>query len=145
MIGRARQRLLHGRAVVRRGGPERRLLEAIAGAVLVRVVTGAAGAAIILVNLWYVLRQLGPVHLRRRYGNLEIAEQVPRAYLVGGAVLVGVLAGWWLSTLQFGGNVPSPCWRGCSESWGVTDPLFGHDLSFYVFACRSITAGSSTC
>jgi uncharacterized protein len=101
----------------------------------VRVVMGAIGAVIILVNLWYVLRQLGPVHLRRRYGNLEIAEQVPRSYLVGGAILVAVLAGWWLATLQFGGNVPVAMLAWLQrESWGVADPLFGHDVSFYVFS-----------
>jgi uncharacterized protein len=101
----------------------------------VRVVTGLVGAALILLNLWYVLRQLGPVHLRRRYGNLEIAEQVPRTYLIGGAIGVSVLAGWWLSSLQFSGNaaVALLAWLR-SESWGVADPLFGHDLSFYIFS-----------
>lgn len=103
-------------------------------AATVRALMSAAGAVLILVNLWYVLRQLGPVHLRRRYGNLEIAEQVPRTYLLGGAVLVAVLAGWWLSTLQFGGNVPIAVLAWLQrESWGISDPLFGHDLSFYVF------------
>jgi uncharacterized protein len=99
-----------------------------------RLVMGAIGAAIILLNLWFVLRQLGPVHLRRRYGNLEFAEQVPRSLLVGGAVLVSVLAGWWLSTLQFGGNVPVALLAWLQrESWGIVDPLFGLDLSFYIF------------
>jgi uncharacterized protein len=103
--------------------------------VMVHLVMGAIGAALILVNLWFVLRQLGPVHLRRRYGNLEIAEQVPRSYLVGGAVLVAVLAGWWLASLQFGGNVPVAMLAWLQrESWGVADPLFGHDVTFYVFS-----------
>jgi uncharacterized protein len=109
----------------------RRLVAAAA----VRVTMGAIGAALILLNLWYVLRQLGPVHLRRRYGNLEIAEQVPRSYLVGGALAVSVLAGWWLATLQFGGNAPIAVLAWLQrENWGVTDPLFGHDVSFYVFS-----------
>jgi uncharacterized protein len=101
----------------------------------VRAATGAIGAAVILLNLWYVLRQLGPVHLRRRYGNLEIAEQVPRSYLVGGALAVSVLAGWWLSSLQFGGNMPVAVMAWLRhESWGISDPLFGRDLSFYIFS-----------
>jgi uncharacterized protein len=104
-------------------------------AVAVHLVTGTVGAAIILVNLSYVLRHLGPVHLRRRYGNLEIAEQVPRGYLVGGAVAVSLLAGWWLSSLQFGGHAPVAVLAWLQrERWGITDPLFGFDLSFYVFS-----------
>ncbi|HSK19558.1 MAG TPA: UPF0182 family protein [Longimicrobiales bacterium] len=103
--------------------------------VSVRAVTGAVGAALILANVWYVLRQLGPVHLRRRYGNLEIAEQVPRAHLVTGAVAISVLAGLWLSSVQFSGNsaVALLAWLR-AEPWGVQDPLFGRDLSFYIFS-----------
>lgn len=102
---------------------------------ITRLVTGVLGGAVIMLNLWYVLRQLGPVHLRRRYGNLEIAEQVPRSYLVTGAIAVAVLAGWWLSGIQFGGTVPVSvlAWLR-HESWGLTDPLFGKDLSFYIFS-----------
>jgi uncharacterized protein len=100
-----------------------------------RIVTGGIGAGLILINLWYVLRQLGPVHLRRRYGNLEFAEQVPRTYLVAGAAAVSILAGWWLSTLQFGGNVPITMLAWLQrEAWGVSDPLFNADVSFYVFS-----------
>jgi uncharacterized protein len=106
----------------------------------VRAITGGLGAALILLNLWYVLRQLGPVHLRRRYGNIEIAEQVPRAYLIGGALLVAVLAGWWLSGIQFGGNMPVALLAWLSgERWGVPDPLFGRDVAFYVFTLPILT------
>jgi uncharacterized protein len=99
-----------------------------------RLAVGAVGAAIILANLWYVLRQLGPVQLRRRYGNVEIAEQVPRRRLIAGGVIAAVLAGWWLSGLQFGGQVPVTVLAWLQrEPWGVADPLFGRDLSFYVF------------
>ena len=109
----------------------RRLLAVVTA----RSIMGALGAAVILLNLWYVLRQLGPVHLRRRYGNLEFAEQVPRSYLVGGAVLVSVLAGLWLASLQFGGNVPVAIMAWLQrEDWGIVDPLFGLDLSFYIFS-----------
>ena len=54
-------------------------------AVTVRSVAGGVGAALVLLNLWIVVRQLGPVHLRRRYGNLEIAA--PFAVWFGDAVV----------------------------------------------------------
>lgn len=103
--------------------------------VLVRILAGALGGLVVLLNLLYVTRHLGPVHLRRRYGNLEIAEQVPRLHVRVGIVLISLLAGWWLSGVQFG---PGPslsvlAWTR-AVSWGVSDPLFNHDLSFYVFA-----------
>lgn len=101
---------------------------------VVRAVTGAIGAALVLVNLLHVVRHLGPVHLRRRYGNLEIAEQVPRAHVRIGIFLVSVLAGWWISGIQFGSRASLAvlAWLR-SDAWGVSDPLFGNDFSFYVF------------
>lgn len=101
----------------------------------VRALTGAIAAAIVLVNLWTVARKLGPIHLRRKYGNLEIAEQIPRVYVIGGIAITGVLAGWWLSGLAFGNAnaLHVLAWVRQVE-WGVSDPLFGRDLSFYVFS-----------
>ncbi|MGH7574278.1 MAG: UPF0182 family protein [Longimicrobiales bacterium] len=101
----------------------------------VRAATGAVTAALVLLNLWIVVRQLGPVQLRRRYGNLEIAEQVPRSAVLVGVVLTAVLAGWWLSGMTFGGDAPLSVLTWLRrEPWGVRDPLFGRDLSFFVFA-----------
>jgi hypothetical protein len=107
-------------------------LRAIIG---VRLATGVLAGAIVLVNLFAVVRHLGPVHLRRRYGNLEISEQVPRLYVRGGVLVAAILAGVWLSGIAFPG--PSAlavlAWANRS-SWGIADPLFGRDLSFYVFS-----------
>lgn len=102
--------------------------------VMVRTVTGAVGAVLVLVNLWFVVRHLGPVHLRRRYGNLEIAEQVPRRYVNAGIVATAVLAGWWLSGIRFGSDpaLAVLAWLH-RPAYGVADPLFGRDLSFYIF------------
>ena len=68
-------------------------LTRLAVSALVRLGTGSIGAAFVLLNLWLVTRQLGPVHLRRRYGNLEIAEQVPRGYLFAGTAAACVARG----------------------------------------------------
>src|SRR5688500_8036105 len=44
----------------------------------VRAVAAIIGAAVVFANLWLVARRLGPVQVRRRYGNIEISEQIPR-------------------------------------------------------------------
>lgn len=102
--------------------------------VSVRAVIGAVVGALVFTNLLLVARRLGPVHVRRRYGNLEIAEQVPRRMVVGLALLLSLLAGWWLSGVQFGGATPLGVWAWFRHvPWSIQDPLFGRDLSFYVF------------
>ncbi|HEX6939157.1 MAG TPA: UPF0182 family protein [Longimicrobiales bacterium] len=107
----------------------------LAAAAGVRLAAGGVAAVVILANLWIVARRLGPIHLRRTYGNIEIAEQVPRSYVLGGSLAAAVLAGWWFSGLVFGGDeaIRVLAWIRHVE-WGVTDPLFGRDLSFYVFS-----------
>jgi hypothetical protein len=106
----------------------------ILAVVSVRAVVGAAVVALVFANLLLVARRLGPVHVRRRYGNLEIAEQVPRRMILGLALLLALLAGWWLSGVQFGGATPLGVWAWFRHMpWDIQDPLFGRDLSFYVF------------
>ncbi|MCI0434716.1 MAG: UPF0182 family protein [Gemmatimonadetes bacterium] len=102
---------------------------------MVRVVTAVAGGAFVLANLARVVRHLGPVQLRRRYGNLEIAEVVPRAYVRTGIILAAGLAGWWLSGISFpgGSTLGVLAWLN-HVPWGQTDPLFQRDLAFYVFS-----------
>lgn len=102
---------------------------------VVRAAVGLVAAAIVFANLAMVARQLGPVHLRRRYGNLEIAEQVPRKYLLAGAAVTAVLAGWWLSGVQFDGDgaLAVATWLR-QVPWGARDPLLGRDVGFYVFS-----------
>lgn len=107
----------------------------LGAAAVVRVVSSALAATVVLLNLWIVFRHLGPIHVRRRYGNLEIAEQIPRRYLIGAMALVAVLAGWWLSSLQFGGGASLATLAWIRQvGWGVTDPVFGRDLSFFLFS-----------
>ncbi|MEO5510398.1 MAG: UPF0182 family protein [Longimicrobiales bacterium] len=102
--------------------------------VVVRIIAGLAAGAFVFANLWLVTRRLGPVRVRRRYGNIEIAEQVPRTFVTSACVVIALLAGWWLATMQFGGSVPLALAAWLKHtSWGIADPLFHRDLSFYVF------------
>lgn len=100
-----------------------------------RAAAALFGGLFVLANLWYVTRQLGPVHVRRRYGNIEISEQIPRRIVTIGMFVASILAGWWLAGVKFGGglsmNVLNWLHR---QPWGMRDPLFNNDLSFYVFA-----------
>lgn len=57
--------------------------------------TAALGAAILAFsNLAYLIRRRGAIQLRREYGNLEIVEQIPRRWVMAGAIAVSALAGW---------------------------------------------------
>ncbi len=100
----------------------------------VRTVAAVVGAAIVLLNGWLVARLLGPVRVRRRYGNIEIAEQIPRRYITWAVVAIAVLAGWWLSGLLFadGAALRVAAWL-VQQPWGVQDPLLGRDIGFYIF------------
>lgn len=98
---------------------------------------GAAGLAgtLAFLNLGAITRRYGPVQLRREYGNLEIVEQIPARWLVFGATTISALAGWWLATLAFGGEAALTTFAWIKQvPWGIDDPLFGRDLSFFVFS-----------
>ncbi len=100
----------------------------------VRSVAALIAGFLLFVNLWLVARHIGAVRVRRRYANIEIAEQVPRRYVSLMTVGVAALGGWWLAELQFGAAavLGAVSWTR-RVPWGVGDPLFGNDISFYVF------------
>jgi uncharacterized protein len=98
---------------------------------VIRVLVGLLVGIFVFINLWVVSRTLGTIRVRRRYANIEIAERLPQVYIVATLVLLSFFSAWWLS-----GGIGDPvsayaAFR--SERWGVTDPIHGRDLSFYVF------------
>lgn len=106
----------------------------IGASLAVRLGATLLGGALVLANLWLVIGHLGPIHLRRRYGNLEIAEQIPRRYVHAAIAVIAALTGWWLSGIPFGGAAPLEVLAWLRRvPFGVEDPLFGRDLSFFVF------------
>ncbi len=99
-----------------------------------RVVVGGGTALLAYLNFRIVARTFGLIQIRRRFGNLEIAERLPGQVLRWGAAAASVLLGLWL-----GASFP----RGAglrfllllnAPSWGLAAPPLGKDLSFYVFA-----------
>jgi uncharacterized protein len=100
----------------------------------VRFIASLLGGGLVFASLWFVIRQLGPVHLRRRYGNLEFAEQIPHGAVIGGIGALSLFTGLWLSGMIFtpAGTLGVMAWLRHAP-WGVTEPMFGNDVAFYVF------------
>jgi uncharacterized membrane protein (UPF0182 family) len=110
-----------------------------ARAVIALLVGGA-----IFANLRVVAASLGTLQIRRRFGNLEIAERLPKHYITGGVMLLSALLGLW-----FGASVPEGVARSVllwvhAPEWGATDPFLGRDLGFYVFLVPILRAAVTT-
>jgi uncharacterized protein len=107
----------------------------------VRAFVAGVTAVFVLLNLRVVVGTLGGIQIRRRFGDLEIAEQVPRSVLLGVAALISVLVGLW-----FAASVPSEAGTGAlllihGPTWGMVDPVLGRDLGFYMFRLPVLAAG----
>jgi hypothetical protein len=103
---------------------------------LLGVVAGGVAFAFLFVNLQLALRgaMLGPRLVQVTPGApLELTRLVQRLVRPGAwgiAVLVGLVAtGMWLDVLRFMHRTP----------FGDTDPVFGRDISYYVFTLPVIT------
>lgn len=97
----------------------------------VRGVVGLLAGVFVFLNLWIVSRAFGTLQLRRRYGNIEIAERLPQGYVVTALGLLSLFSAWWISGGAGDGATVLAYLR--PAPWGETDPLFGRDLSFYIF------------
>ncbi|MBA2684995.1 MAG: UPF0182 family protein [Gemmatimonadaceae bacterium] len=88
-------------------------------------------AAILFVNLYVVRQSVVSLVLPRRVANIEIGEEVPGRYLVGAALAISLVLGWWLS-------LPAESWRLFSLlrhglPFGEIDPYMDVDIGFYVY------------
>lgn len=99
-----------------------------------RLGAGLAAALLVFFNLRVVARTLGGIQIKRRFGNLEISEQLPKAYVFWGMLGMSALLGSW-----FGAAVPRSVGLQAllllnGSEWGLADPVLGRDVSFYVFS-----------
>lgn len=106
----------------------------------IRAFVAGVTSLFVLLNLRVVVGSLGGIQIRRRFGDLEIAEQVPRGVLVAGATVASILVGFW-----FAASVPDTAGTGAlllvhGPAWGMVDPVLGLDLGFYLFRLPAISA-----
>jgi uncharacterized protein len=100
-------------------------------AALVRILLGGVFAVLLFANLSIVSRTLGTIRVRRRFANIEIAERLPSTYILTALIGISALSGWWLSA---GVTDPLAFLAAFRHArWGVPDPFFGLDVSFYTF------------
>ena len=108
-----------------------------------RLLVSGLSAALAFWNLRIVANTLGVVRIRRKFGNLEIAEQLPRSYIVWGVTGTAVLFGLWFgAALQPGAVVQTLLVLNAPE-WELTEPVFGLSAGFYVFVLPLLLQGLS--
>lgn len=105
-----------------------------------RAVAALASAGLVLVNLRVVASTLGGIQIKRRFGDLEISEQLPRSYVVWGVVATAALLGLWFGAAAPGEVGVQALLLRNAPTWGLTDPVLGRDASFYVFALPMLGA-----
>ncbi len=98
-----------------------------------RIVAGAGVAVLIFLNLRVAATTLGGIQIRRRFGNIEIAEQISGRMVSLALGAAALLIGLW-----FGASVVPSIGRQfllafSAPEWGISDPSLGRDLGFYVF------------
>lgn len=89
---------------------------------------------LIHLNLRVVARSLGTLHIKRRFGNLEIAERLPAHYVTATIVSLSALLAAWFAASVPDGSALSALFQVSKVPWGQTDPFLGLDLSFFVFS-----------
>ena len=90
-------------------------------------------AALVYLNLRMVSATLGGIHIKRRFGNLEISEQLPRSYVLWAIVAAAALLGLWFGAAVSGELGLRTLTLFHAPRWGLEDPVLGHDVGFYVF------------
>lgn len=106
----------------------------------VRLLAGLLVGLALFLNLRLVVRTLSGIQIKRRFGNLEINEQLPRSYVFWGIFAVSALLGLW-----FGGSVTSGTGvdlllAAQRLEWGIVDPVMGRDAGFYVLVLPLLRA-----
>lgn len=93
------------------------------------IVTGALFA-----NLRIVAGTLGSLQIRRRFGNLEIAERLPAHYVTATTLGLSALLGLWFGASITDSVARAALFWSVAPEWGTVDPILGLDLGFYTFA-----------
>ena len=96
-------------------------------------VLGIVVGSVLFFNLRRVVSTLGAIQIKRRFGDLEIAEQIPKSYALWAAAGLATLVGLWFGGSVVEGMGMQALLALATPEWGIPDPIFGFDLSFFAF------------
>ncbi len=99
----------------------------------VRGIAGVVVGILVYINLKIASTTLGGIQIRRRFGNLEISEQIPRRYVTLAMASAAAVLGLWFGASVTPGIGRQVLTAVSAPEWGTVDPVLGRDLSFYVF------------
>ncbi len=99
----------------------------------IRAAAGLAVGALIFGNLRLVSSTLGGIRIKRRFGNLEISEQLPQRYVVWSMLAISAVLALWFGAAVPGSVGVQTLMMLNGAPWGLVDPVLGRDAGFYVF------------
>ncbi len=99
----------------------------------VRIGAGIFVAAIVYFNLKIAATTLGGIQIRRRFGNLEISEQLPKRYVTWALLGASAVLGLWFGAAVTPATGRAVLLAASSAPWGEVDPILQRDLGFYAF------------
>jgi len=98
-----------------------------------RLLVALVTAGLTWVNLAVVAKSFQGLQIRRRFGDLVIQEQLPRAYVDWALRITCLIVAIWFAMAVPQGTGLRGLLLFHAEPWGEPDPVFGRDLGFYVF------------
>ena len=108
----------------------------------VQLIGGVLVAVAFFFNLRVIARALGGIQVKRRVGDLVISEQIPENYVVWGIGVFSVLGGAWFAASIPGSMGLDVLFLLNAPEWGVTDPILGRDLTFFVLRLPLLRAAA---
>ncbi|MFQ5746490.1 MAG: UPF0182 family protein [Gemmatimonadota bacterium] len=101
---------------------------------------GVAGvsALVLYFVLWDVLRRSGPMQVRRRFGDLEIAEAIPGRWARIAVLSVSILAALLVAAPTAAALGERLLFAFRARPWGEADAILGRDARFYIFVVPAL-------
>lgn len=99
----------------------------------VRLLAGVAAGLLVGLQLRPVASTFRNLQIRRRFGDLVIAERLPENWLRWGVIGAGALVGFWFAAAIPVGTGLQLLLAIHGPETGTADPILGADVGFYLF------------